>query len=169
VLGCPSLPAKVLSQLKTICFLTFESKNERKHLVMILNNWHLESVLMISSLWRWGIHCCSPRRWSHHPHLHNGVIGGSLLLAWGRRRDVVVRAFYLLHARGRRSASAAAARASHLLARGRRSGAARGKSEPPIAVLDLLLHEPRMLANHGWLNVWKTTTCLAILICTKHA
>jgi hypothetical protein len=35
----------------------------------------------------------------------------------------------------------AAARASHLLARRERSGAARGKSEPPVAVSGLPLHE----------------------------
>jgi hypothetical protein len=43
--------------------------------------------------------------------------------------------------------------ASHLLARGRRSSAARGRSEPPIAVLGPPLRELRMLANHGWPNV----------------
>jgi hypothetical protein len=44
--------------------------------------------------------------------------------------------------------------ASHLLARGR-SGAARGSSEPLIAVLGLPLRELRMLANHGWPHVEK--------------
>jgi hypothetical protein len=32
------LPAKVIFWLKPICFLTFESENERIHLVIILNN-----------------------------------------------------------------------------------------------------------------------------------
>jgi hypothetical protein len=54
-----------------------------------------------------------------------------------------------------------AARASHLLSRGRRSGAARGRSEPPVTVSGLLLREPRMLlANHGLPNVERTKTCI---------
>jgi hypothetical protein len=35
---CPSLPAEVLYQQKPNYFLTFQSKNERIHLVIILNN-----------------------------------------------------------------------------------------------------------------------------------
>jgi hypothetical protein len=35
---CPSSPAEVLSQLKPIYFLTFESLIELIHLVIILNN-----------------------------------------------------------------------------------------------------------------------------------
>jgi hypothetical protein len=51
---------------------------------------------------------------------------------------------------------AVAARASHLLAaRGRRSGVARGRSEPPVVVSDLLLRELQMLANHECLNIKK--------------
>jgi hypothetical protein len=52
------------------------------------------------------------------------------------------------------------ARASYLLhARGRRSGVAQGRSEPPVAVSGLLLHELYMLlANHVWPNVEKTIT-----------
>jgi hypothetical protein len=55
------------------------------------------------------------------------------------------------------------ARASHLLARGRRSGAAQGRSEPPVAISGLPLHELRMLANHGWPTLETILTCLAIL------
>jgi hypothetical protein len=71
----------------------------------------------------------------------------------------------------------AAGRASYLLhVRGRRNGAARARSEPPVVVLGLLLRELRMLlANHGWFNIEKTTIFiwqvidLPILICTKHS
>jgi hypothetical protein len=38
VLDCPSFPIEILSRLKSIYFLTFESENERIHLVIILNN-----------------------------------------------------------------------------------------------------------------------------------
>jgi hypothetical protein len=58
----PSSSAEILSQLKAICFLTFKSKNERIHLVIILNNWNLKIVHMSSSLWCDGIHRCSLRR-----------------------------------------------------------------------------------------------------------
>jgi hypothetical protein len=60
--GCPSLPAEVLSRLKPICFLTFESENEHIYLVIILNNSNLEAVHMSSHLWHGGIHHCSLRR-----------------------------------------------------------------------------------------------------------
>jgi hypothetical protein len=43
----------------------------------------------------------------------------------------------------------AVAGASHLVARGRISGPARGRSKPLIAVSGLHLREDRMLANHG--------------------
>jgi hypothetical protein len=48
----------------------------------------------------------------------------------------------------RRRSGVAVARAFHLVTRGRRSGAARGRSKPPIAVLGMPLHELRALANH---------------------
>jgi hypothetical protein len=51
------------------------------------------------------------------------------------------------------------ARASHLLARGRRKSPARGRSEPPVAVSGMLIRELRMLlTSHGWSNIEKTTT-----------
>jgi hypothetical protein len=43
---------------------------------------------------------------------------------------------------------AVAAGSSHLLARGRRSGAAQGRSKPLVAVSGLPLRKLRMLANH---------------------
>jgi hypothetical protein len=42
-----------------------------------------------------------------------------------------------------------AAGASHLMARGRQSGAARGRSKSPVTVMGLSFRELRMLANHG--------------------
>jgi hypothetical protein len=126
-------------------FLTIESENEHIHLVIILNNWNVEAVFIWADLSdvrafivvAWGgrgvTRVCQRRR-RHLPHLHTWVVG------WRRR------------------SGAAAARASHLLAVwGRRGGAARGGSEPPIVVLGLPLHELRMLANHRWPNVEKTT------------
>jgi hypothetical protein len=71
---------------------------------------------------------------------------------------VEARASYLL-TRGRRS-GAVTARASHLLVQGRTSGAARVRNKPPIAVLGLPFCELRMLANHNWSNIEKTTTCI---------
>jgi hypothetical protein len=61
---------------------------------------------------------------------------------------VADRASHLLHTRERRS-GAVAARASHLMAQGRRSGAARGRSKPPVAVSGLSLRELQMISNHG--------------------
>jgi hypothetical protein len=124
---------------------------------------------------RWSLLQTCRRRRNHLPHLDNGVIGWSLLLARGGRSSAVVaRASYLLHARGRRS-DAAVGTADLLDTWGRRSIVlARERSEPPITVSSLLLRKLRMLhANHGWPNVKKTTifiwlTDLAILICTKH-
>jgi hypothetical protein len=63
-----------------------------------------------------------------------------------------------MHTRGSRS-DVAAATASHLLTGGR-SGAARGRSEPPVAVSGQPLHKLRMFANHGWPNVEKAGTCI---------
>jgi hypothetical protein len=60
------------------------------------------------------------------------------------------------HMQQRRS-GVAAAEVFHLLARGR-SGAARGRSEPPVAVSGLPLCELQMLVNHGWPNVEKIVT-----------
>jgi hypothetical protein len=136
----------IVSQLKLICFLTFESENKCIHLVIILKNWNLELFIWAhlfdvelfivvarggrGGVIRWSLLQACQRRRSHHPHLDNRVIGWSLLLVQGRR-------------------SGAAARTFHLLVRGRRNGAARGRSEPFIAVSSLLLHELRMLANHG--------------------
>jgi hypothetical protein len=51
---------------------------------------------------------------------------------------MAARASHLLHTRERRS-GAAATETSHLLAQGRRSNRARGRSEPPIAVSGLPL------------------------------
>jgi hypothetical protein len=52
---CPSWHAEALARQKSICFLTFQSKNERMHLVIILNNWNLEWVFnMSSALWGGG-------------------------------------------------------------------------------------------------------------------
>jgi hypothetical protein len=59
---------------------------------------------------------------------------------------VAARASYLLHMRGRRTGVVAAV-ASHLVAQGR-SGAAQGRSKPPIVVSGLPLRELRMFANH---------------------
>jgi hypothetical protein len=57
-----------------------------------------------------------------------------------------------------------AARASQfLVARGKRSGAARGRSESFVAILGLPLRELQMLANHSWPNVEKLATYLVIL------
>jgi hypothetical protein len=80
------------------------------------------------------------------------------------RSGAAAGAAYLLHARGRRSS--AVARAAYLLSmrgrsngapyvlRGRRSGAvlnllARGRSEPPVCILGLLLREFRMTSHGG--------------------
>jgi hypothetical protein len=103
------------------------------------------SVHMSWPIWREVIHHCSSRRSRrsrpdvseerrHLPHLHTRVIG------WRRRSD------------------AAATRASHVLAtRGKRGGAAQGRSEPLIAVSGLPFHELWMLANHRWPNIEKTS------------
>jgi hypothetical protein len=56
-------------------------------------------------------------------------------------------ASHLLHTRGRRS-GAVAAGVSHLVARGRRSDAAQGRSKPPVVVTCLPLHDLQILANH---------------------
>jgi hypothetical protein len=163
-------------------FLTFESKNECIHLVIILNNWNLEAVFIWAHLFDvgalivvaqgvWGgvigrllhmcwrrrsHHACRMRR-SHHPHLHQ-VVRWSLFLAWGRRSGAAaVGASHLLHTWGRRS-GAVVTGASHLVAWGRRCGAARGRSKPPIVVSGLPLRELWMLANHRWSNVEKTTS-----------
>jgi hypothetical protein len=62
--------------------------------------------------------------------------------------------------RGRRS-GVVAAKASHLLVRGRRRrGVARERSEPLVAVSGMPLHELLMLAKDGWPNVEKTITCI---------
>jgi hypothetical protein len=71
---------------------------------------------------------------------------------------VVARASHLL-ARGRRC-GVATARASHLLMQGRRNGVAQGRSEPPVVVSGLPPHELRMLANYGWPNIEKIATCI---------
>jgi hypothetical protein len=82
-----------------------------------------------------------------------------LLHVQGRRSGAVAaRASHLLHTLGRRS-GAAATGASHLIAWGRRSGEARGRSKPPIAVLGLPLYELWVLANHRWPNVEKIVRC----------
>jgi hypothetical protein len=104
---------------------------------------------------RWRLLQACERRRSNLPHLHNGVVRWSLLPAWGRR------------------SGAAVAKASHLLTRGRKRSAARGRSKPPVGVSGMLLRELWMLlANHGWPNVEKTTTCIrskfgAYITCTK--
>jgi hypothetical protein len=92
---CPSSPAEVLSRWKPVCFLTFESKNERIHLVIILNKWNLEAMfiwahvsvlralIVVARGCRGGVtQACQRRRRSHHPYLHR-VIRWSLLLARG--------------------------------------------------------------------------------------
>jgi hypothetical protein len=37
---------------------------------------------------------------------------------------------------------------------------AQRRSEPPIVVLGLSLHELRMFVNHGWPNVEKIAACI---------
>jgi hypothetical protein len=86
------------------------------------------------------------------------VVRWKLLLVRERRSGAAAaRTSHLLHTRGRRS-DVAAAGASHLLAWGRRRSAARGRSEPPVALSGLPLHELRMLANHSWPNIEKIAT-----------
>jgi hypothetical protein len=143
MLRCPSSPAEVLSQRKSICFLTFESENKHIHLVITLNYWNLEAVfiwvhlsdvrafIVVARGGRGGVAQVCRRRRRHLPHIHTRVI------RWSRRNSV------------------AAVRASHLLAvRGRRGGVTRGRSsEPPVAISGLPLHELGMLANHRWPNM----------------
>jgi hypothetical protein len=59
---------------------------------------------------------------------------------------------------------AAVAGASHLVTRGRRSGAALGRSKPPVAVLGLPLYKLRMLANYGYPNVTKNINIHLLII-----
>jgi hypothetical protein len=156
---CPSLLVEVLSLQKPIYFLIFQYKNERIHLVIILNNWNLEVVFIWAQLFYVGAFsntCRRRRSRSHHPHLHRVI-----RVEGGRRSSAVVaRASHLLHTWGRRS-GAMTAGASHLVAWGRRSDAARGRSKSPVAVSGLPLHELRVLANHGWHNVTKNSaTCI---------
>jgi hypothetical protein len=68
--------------------------------------------------------------------------------SWRREESGVAaaRASHLLHTRGRRI-GAVMAGASHLVAQGRRSGAARGRSKPPVVVSGLPFCELQVLAN----------------------